>query len=385
MIENGTSPLSPEEIAPGQRLESWKEIATYLKKDVRTVQRWEKSENLPVYRHIHQKLPTVYAYKTEIDAWWRNGHERLALLQNGPAESSLQSQPAPSPNFRAAWLIACAIFIGVAGAVWYMLHRPEPVRQFVERQLTANPAEQPINAASISPDGKYLAYSDPGGLHIKLIDADETRSIAFPQIPGFRIWTVAWFPDQTKLAVSVVTGDLKGEDVWTVSLLSGSFHKLLEYAFRPVVSPDGRRIAFVRLGAPRELWIVEESGENAHRIYTSELGTSITQPSWVARGFIALASASAALPSTFRLVTVNAETGVATLVWSDPVSPAWPRVQSTNDGRLLFQRREYPPAKVPSTAAGIDIWQIAVSNKGQASRKSYAADVHRRLPWRPEQ
>lgn len=51
------------------RLDSWKEIATYLKRDVRTVQRWEKMEKLPVRRHLHEKQGTVYAFKSEIDAW----------------------------------------------------------------------------------------------------------------------------------------------------------------------------------------------------------------------------------------------------------------------------------------------------------------------------
>ena len=51
-----------------ERLESWKEIAVYLKRDVRTVQRWEKTEGLPVYRHMHGERGTAYAFKTEIDA-----------------------------------------------------------------------------------------------------------------------------------------------------------------------------------------------------------------------------------------------------------------------------------------------------------------------------
>jgi hypothetical protein len=51
------------------RLESWKEIADYLRTSVRTVQRWEKGEGLPVRRHPHSKQDTVYAFQHEIDAW----------------------------------------------------------------------------------------------------------------------------------------------------------------------------------------------------------------------------------------------------------------------------------------------------------------------------
>jgi predicted DNA-binding transcriptional regulator AlpA len=50
-------------------LDSWKEIAVYLGREVRTAQRWEKREGLPVHRHIHTKASSVWAFKHEIDAW----------------------------------------------------------------------------------------------------------------------------------------------------------------------------------------------------------------------------------------------------------------------------------------------------------------------------
>jgi len=60
------------------RLESWKEIAAYLQREVRTVQRWERKENLPIHRHRHQKGGTVYAFTKEIDQW-----RRLRSLEPG--------------------------------------------------------------------------------------------------------------------------------------------------------------------------------------------------------------------------------------------------------------------------------------------------------------
>src|SRR5437773_3896126 len=59
-----------------ERLDSWKQIAAYLKRDIRTVQRWEKLEGLPVRRHQHQKRGSAFAYRDELDAWWdTRGHE----------------------------------------------------------------------------------------------------------------------------------------------------------------------------------------------------------------------------------------------------------------------------------------------------------------------
>ena len=64
------------------RLDSWKEIAAYLQREIRTVQRWEKGEGLPIHRHYHQRIGSVYAFKEEIDAWSRS-------------RASLQSKPRP--------------------------------------------------------------------------------------------------------------------------------------------------------------------------------------------------------------------------------------------------------------------------------------------------
>jgi TolB-like protein len=64
--------------ASDDRLDSWKEIAAYVSRGVRTVRRWEREEGLPVHRHVHRVLGSVYAYKSEIDAWRQSGTRRPA-------------------------------------------------------------------------------------------------------------------------------------------------------------------------------------------------------------------------------------------------------------------------------------------------------------------
>ena len=78
----GSSP--PAERPPDDRLDSWKEIAAYLRRDVTTVQRWEKREGMPVHRHLHQKMGSVYAFKTDLDAWARS---RGSLSSPSPTSS----------------------------------------------------------------------------------------------------------------------------------------------------------------------------------------------------------------------------------------------------------------------------------------------------------
>src|SRR5215211_5904076 len=62
------------------RLDSWKEIAAYLRRGVRTVRRWERDEGLPVHRHVHRVLGSVYAFKSEIDRWQQTGRRRPAAF-----------------------------------------------------------------------------------------------------------------------------------------------------------------------------------------------------------------------------------------------------------------------------------------------------------------
>jgi phage terminase Nu1 subunit (DNA packaging protein) len=56
---------------PDKPLTSWKEIAAFFGRNVRTVQRWEKEEGLPIHRHLHHRQSSVYAYPGELGEWWR--------------------------------------------------------------------------------------------------------------------------------------------------------------------------------------------------------------------------------------------------------------------------------------------------------------------------
>ena len=75
--------------ASGERLESWKEIAGYLNRSVSTAQRWARAEGLPVHRLPHAKSGSVFAYRAEIDEWWRGRSARLSV----EAESDTPAEP----------------------------------------------------------------------------------------------------------------------------------------------------------------------------------------------------------------------------------------------------------------------------------------------------
>jgi TolB-like protein/Tfp pilus assembly protein PilF len=76
------------EKASEARLDSWKEIAAYLNRDITTAQRWEKREGMPVHRHVHDKRGSVYAVSTELDAWLQGRRESLESLEKVPDPSA---------------------------------------------------------------------------------------------------------------------------------------------------------------------------------------------------------------------------------------------------------------------------------------------------------
>ena len=81
---------------PEKRLDSWKEIAAYLNRDVTTVQRWEKREGMPVHRHVHEKRGSVYALTEELDGWM---HGRRSPVD----EAEVDPEPEmPAPEWSGA-------------------------------------------------------------------------------------------------------------------------------------------------------------------------------------------------------------------------------------------------------------------------------------------
>ena len=71
--------------AGAERLDGWKEMASYLKRSVRCVQRWEKNEELPVRRHRHQGGVSVYAFRHDLDSWWQGDQSDSTPSPREPA------------------------------------------------------------------------------------------------------------------------------------------------------------------------------------------------------------------------------------------------------------------------------------------------------------
>ncbi len=125
-----SSGTAPSVRVSEERLDSWKEIAAYLNRDVKTAQRWEKREAMPVHRHLHDRMGSVYAFRVELDAWTRSRNLRPAQEQgNGNAAPSPDpTAPPPQPeisisgsetktltrNSRTGWKFGLPLAVAVA-------------------------------------------------------------------------------------------------------------------------------------------------------------------------------------------------------------------------------------------------------------------------------
>jgi TolB-like protein/Tfp pilus assembly protein PilF len=112
-------------------LDSWKEIATYVKRDVSTVQRWEKREGMPIHRHVHDKRGSVYAFGSELDAWLQSRklhleEEEKESQAETPTDVEADHGPVETPRARRwskkSWLVIATTFgvVLIAALVGYV-------------------------------------------------------------------------------------------------------------------------------------------------------------------------------------------------------------------------------------------------------------------------
>lgn len=150
-------------------LESWKAIASYLHRDVRTVQRWERKEGLPVRRHVHKKQATVYAYPEEIDHW------RASRAEDDPV-------PAPSRKYLvlgAVILVALLALLGIFTLIREGFERPRTTENPLgDKPATEGRAETSVDE-HIFLGWHYFDQYDPS----TLAQAEEQFALVLDQEP----------------------------------------------------------------------------------------------------------------------------------------------------------------------------------------------------------
>jgi Tol biopolymer transport system component len=248
MSEPPSQGSPPPESPSDDRLDSWKEIAAYMRRDVTTVQRWEKREGMPVHRHVHDKLGSVYGFKSDLDAWARS--RSLALVAEGPATPRLSEDSAdelvgdvkrdfPSVHDTSAqvaatppalrrpqvvWALAATGAVLVAALTVWQIRRSDPNR------------ENPLAAA------RFVQLTDFGGIEQAAAVSRDGRFAAF-------------------------LSDRDGQmDVWVTQVGTGQFHNLTRGRERELVNPSVRTLGFSPDGTLVTFWTRRPAGPNQANI-----------------------------------------------------------------------------------------------------------------------
>jgi eukaryotic-like serine/threonine-protein kinase len=272
------------------------------------------------------------------------------------------------------WIAAGATVLLLAGAyAWHLARtRSAPVTQPTMglRQLTANPIGRDVTHSAISPDGKYLAYSDDLGLQIKFLETGETKTVPLPAdaASSRATWLpVAWFPEGTRLLANLEVAG-KPTSIWILSLIGYAPRKFRDDGYAHSISPDGGRIAFTsaRTGLserqgqePQEfgdhtIWLAGVNGQAPKRITEGDEATGFTHVVWSPNGsriaYLAIHQASGT--SECSLENRDLQGGPAVVVTAgdnlcqNPQGFWW-----APDGRLIF-------SLVEPNGNGSNLWGV---------------------------
>lgn len=222
------------------RLDSWKEIAAYLNRDVTTVQRWEKREGMPVRRHLHDRIGSVYASRAELDVWVRSRNLGLAQEADNQAGQANPSSSKPtttltsSTTWKYLFLLALVAALAVGISIWmsrteYFWRNPLAGARF----QTVTDFDGVEQAAAISRDGQFLAF---------LSDRDGHQ------------------------------------DVWVTQVGSGQFHNLTRGGMGELVNPSVRTLGFTPDGAFVTFWTRKQEGSSGSDISVWAVPTLGGQP-----------------------------------------------------------------------------------------------------------
>jgi hypothetical protein len=283
------------------RLDSWKKIASYLKRDVSTVQRWERREGMPVHRHLHDKQGSVFAFRSELDAWWETRRTRLNPEGADPSATTQILPPAgpaaPGPALRVVLLRvgAAVAIILVAASAWYASQSDyfwkSPLADAKFMRLSEFGGTE--QSATISRDGKFVAFlahrDGQTDVWVGEAGSGSYRNLtqgAVPELVNPSIRTLGFSADSS--LVLIWNRQKDGSQPGDVSLLSvpvggGPLTPFLRDAAEVDWSHDGKRLAY-HTTAPGDPIFIRQSGKlevaEERQIYAAPSGEHCHFPLW---------------------------------------------------------------------------------------------------------
>jgi Tol biopolymer transport system component len=259
---------------------------------------------MPVHRHFHDKLGSVFAFREELDAWSRSRSPRLAGGDGGEASGESDSllelpssvppvvpadQAALSGRRRVAWLVlACGILAGLGAAAWFVdAYRRNPLADARFSPLTD--FEGTEHAAAISRDGGFVAFlSDrdgPTDVWVTQIGTGQFHNLtrgAIRELVNPSLRTLGFSPDATLIFLWVRRPDASkagGISVWAVPTMGGPPRLYLEDVAELDWSRDGSRLVYHTAAAGDPLF-VKERDRPGRQIFAAPPGQHAHFPLW---------------------------------------------------------------------------------------------------------
>jgi hypothetical protein len=287
----------PPERPPEDRLDSWKEIAAYLNRDVTTVQRWEKREGMPVRRHLHDRVGSVYAFRADLDAWVRS--RNLPSAQENGSNAPSPSTPVPRSAISTSltrWMfvlpLAAVAALAIGASVWFQR------TEYFWRSPIANARFQTVTdfdgmeqAAAVSRDGHFVAFlSDRDGqmdVWVTQVGSGQFHNLtrgSAPELVNPSVRTLGFSPDGSLVTFWVrrQDGSSSGNiSIWAVPTLGGQPKPYLEGVAEFDWSHDASRLAYHTPGPGDPLFVSDGSRRSEDRpIFTAPAGLHCHFPMW---------------------------------------------------------------------------------------------------------
>jgi DNA-binding winged helix-turn-helix (wHTH) protein/Tol biopolymer transport system component len=304
----------------------------------------------------------------------RRGYRFLAPVSVGAANGNGSLHVAPTPiTFPAPfhawrwWIFGAAavalLMVGLALG-WLFAPRQSTAPPRISR-VTANPVDDPVRAAALSQDGRYLAFSDETGFYLRQVDTGETHSMPLPE--NLVATFINWFPDSVHMLLALA-GEHGDSSLWELSAMGGEARKLVNDGCCAAVSPDGKEMAYVAGKALRERVWLASIGDGQARELVGQDNDLFGALAWSPDGKrLAYTTAKFAYGSgvqaTINVVEVHhglAETPNVrpTTVLSlfslrGPIS--WPA-----DGSLIYAVSEPRPRQLDS-----NVWSVRLNNQSK--------------------
>jgi Tol biopolymer transport system component len=225
---------------------------------------------MPIHRHVHDKRGSVYAFRSELDAW---------LKDRRPA-------PASEPQQRAArWMIPFAAVVLAIAAIagwWLLAPESEPPNPLANaRIMPLTDFEGIEQAAAISRDGKLVSFlSDRDGTldaWISQIGSGAFHNLtkgAMAELQNPELRTVGFTPDGSLVTLWTRAGGPGGPvSVWAAPTIGGSLREYRAGAVEMDWSSDGKQLVFHTAEPGDPVFIVEPGESSPRRIHVAPKGT----------------------------------------------------------------------------------------------------------------